>query len=91
MLTSARIASATANVSAAVDFGCCLNHTVVVFGIVYLFQIDLSLDNHSTPRSCAADNPSRAGDDPTDNPDLLMQAFELPPDRRVPPRAVDVS
>ena len=91
MLTSARIPSATASASAAVDLGCCLNHTVVAFGIVYLFKIDLSLDVHATPRSCAADKPSRAGDDPTHNPDLLMQALELPPDRRVPPRAVDVS
>ena len=40
MLTSARIASATASASAAVDFGCCLNHMVVAFGIVYLFQIE---------------------------------------------------
>jgi hypothetical protein len=40
MLTSARIASATASTSAAVDFGCCLNHMVVAFGIVYRFQIE---------------------------------------------------
>src|SRR5436190_16165433 len=40
MLTSARIASATASANAAVDVGSCLNHTVVAFGIVYLFQIE---------------------------------------------------
>ena len=40
MLTSARSASATASASAAVDFGCCLIHMVVAFGIVYLFQIE---------------------------------------------------
>jgi hypothetical protein len=40
MLTSARIASATASASAAVDFGCCFNHMVVTFGIVYLFRIE---------------------------------------------------
>jgi hypothetical protein len=40
MLTRARIASATASASAAVDFGCCFNHMIVAFGIVYLFQIE---------------------------------------------------
>src|SRR5215216_2256354 len=39
MLTSARIASASTTTSAAVAFGCCLNHMVVASGIVHLFQI----------------------------------------------------
>jgi hypothetical protein len=62
-----------------------------VLVIVYLFQIDSSLDVHATPRSCAAKHPSRAGDDPTPDPNLLTQAVRFPPVRRVLPRAVDVS
>src|SRR4051812_5042834 len=40
MLMSARMASATASANAAVDFGYCLRHAVVAFGIVYLLQIE---------------------------------------------------
>ena len=71
MLTSARIASATASASAAVDFGCCLNHMVVAFGIVYLFQIEFV-----ARRACdsidhaAADSPVAPGTTP-----LLTRIF----------------
>ena len=65
MLTSARSASATASASAAVDFGCCLNHMVVAFGIVYLFQIEF-VARRARDSSIMRRRPSgRAGDNPT--------------------------
>jgi hypothetical protein len=57
-----------------------LNPRVVV-GMVYLFQIDSSLDVHATPRSSAAEHTSRAGNNPTPDPKLLTQAVRFPPRR----------
>jgi hypothetical protein len=91
MLTRARIASATASASAAVDFGCCLTHTFVAFVIVYLFQIDSSLDVHATPRSCGPRPPVAPGRTPLLTLIFVTQALLCPRGYRALRRVVYAS